>query len=85
MPGIFRDFFSGCFEHYCTPQSLHDLSKYEKAHRWLGAFDMLSGAVRSDREYAVMPYLSYCLVPFYILFAERGGRRIESSKADWEM
>jgi chromosome transmission fidelity protein 18 len=51
----------------------------------LGSFDLLSGAVHSDREYAVMPYLSYCLVPFYIYFGERGGRRIENSKADWEV
>ena len=48
-------------------------------------FDTLSGTMRTEREYALMPYLPYTIVPFYPLFAERGGPRVERPKADWEV
>ena len=49
------------------------------------AFDSLSGAMRSEREYGLMPYLSYSLVGFHPLFSERGGPKIERPKADWDV
>lgn len=41
--------------------------------------------MRSEREYGLLPYLSYTLVPFYPLFNERGGSKVERPKADWEV
>lgn len=41
--------------------------------------------MRSEREYALMPYLSYAVVPFFPLFAERGGPKVERPRADWEV
>lgn len=41
--------------------------------------------MRSDRDYGLMPYLSYLLVPFFPLFQERGAARVERPKADWEV
>jgi len=41
--------------------------------------------MRSEREYALLPYLAYSIVPFYPLFQERGGPRVERPKADWEV
>ncbi|KAF8590060.1 P-loop containing nucleoside triphosphate hydrolase protein [Ramaria rubella] len=75
----------GCFEHYLNLR-VHDATfqRYEDAHAWLSAFDTFSGTMRSEREYALMPYLPYTLVPFFPLFAERGGPRVERPKADWE-
>ena len=54
-------------------------------NEWLVAFDVLSGAMRSEREYGVLQYLSYTLVPVFPLFQERGGPRVERPKADWEV
>ncbi|TFY77930.1 hypothetical protein EWM64_g6081 [Hericium alpestre] len=76
---------TGCFEHYAKRHQ-HDatFSKYLKANEWLVSYDLLSNRMRSEQEYALMPYLSYMLVPFYPLFQERGGERVERPKADWE-
>ncbi|KZV69756.1 P-loop containing nucleoside triphosphate hydrolase protein [Peniophora sp. CONT] len=75
----------GAFEHYAkTHQHDATFARYAKAHRWLLAYDTLSGEMRTEREYALMPYLAYSLVPFYQLFQERGGVRVERPKADWE-
>ena len=41
--------------------------------------------MKNEREYALLPYLSYLIVPFYPLFRERGGERVERPKADWEV
>jgi len=41
--------------------------------------------MRSEREYGLLPYLSYTLIPFHPLFSERGGPRVERPKADWEV
>ena len=77
---------SGCFEHYLNLR-VHDATfqRYESALEWLSAFDTMSGAMRSEREYALMPYLPYTVVPFFPLFAERGGPKVERPKADWEV
>lgn len=48
-------------------------------------FDSFSGTMRSEREYGLLPYLSYLLVPFYPLFNERGAPKPERPKADWEV
>jgi chromosome transmission fidelity protein 18 len=76
----------GCFEHYANLHR-HDatFARYIKANEWLVAYDVLSGAMRSEREYGVLQYLSYTLVPFFPLFQERGGPRVERPKADWEV
>ncbi|KAI0063440.1 P-loop containing nucleoside triphosphate hydrolase protein [Artomyces pyxidatus] len=75
----------GCFEHYANLHQ-HDatFTRYMKANEWLVSYDVLSGSMRSEREYALLPYISYSLVPFYPLFQERGGVRVERPKADWE-
>ncbi|KAI9069979.1 P-loop containing nucleoside triphosphate hydrolase protein [Trametes sanguinea] len=75
----------GCFEHYALLHR-HDgtLTRYVKGTEWLCAYDSLSGAMRTDREYSLMPYLAYPLVAFYPLFQERGAQKAERPKADWE-
>lgn len=39
----------------------------------------------SDGDFGLHTYLSYLLVPFYHLFQERGGSRIERDSSDWEV
>ncbi|KAF8511117.1 P-loop containing nucleoside triphosphate hydrolase protein [Hysterangium stoloniferum] len=75
----------GCFEHYLS-RHVHDANfqRHEDAIAWLSTFDAFSGTMRSEREYGLMPYLSYTLVPFFPLFSERGGPKVERPKADWE-
>lgn len=48
-------------------------------------YDMLNGAMRNDRDYGLMQYLSFALVPFFPLFQQRGNERVERPKADWEV
>ncbi|KAF9564421.1 hypothetical protein CPC08DRAFT_660610 [Agrocybe pediades] len=76
---------TGCFGHYTTLRR-HDanLSRQEKAMDWLTTFDLFSSAMYSDGEFALHQYLPYTLVPFYPLFSERGGERVERNQADWE-
>ncbi|KAF8478472.1 P-loop containing nucleoside triphosphate hydrolase protein [Russula ochroleuca] len=75
----------GCFEHYANLHR-HDatFARYMKANEWLVTYDVLSGTMYTEREYGVQQYLSYTLVPFFPLFQERGGPRVERPKADWE-
>ncbi|KAI0371671.1 P-loop containing nucleoside triphosphate hydrolase protein [Pilatotrama ljubarskyi] len=75
----------GCFEHYALLHR-HDgtLNRYMKGMDWLCTYDVLAGAMRAEREYSLMPYLSYPLVAFYPLFQERGSQKAERPKADWE-
>lgn len=77
---------SGCFEHYLHLR-VHDATfqRYEDAHEWLSTFDIMSGTMRSEKEYALMPYLPYTMVPFFPLFAERGGPKVERPKTNWEV
>jgi chromosome transmission fidelity protein 18 len=65
----------------------HDASfaAWHKAHDWLLSFDELSGAMRNNTDYSLMMYLAYLVVPFYPLFQQRGGPRVERPKADWEV
>lgn len=39
----------------------------------------------SDGDFTLNQYLPYTLVPFYPLFQERGGDRIERNQADWDV
>ncbi|TCD63546.1 hypothetical protein EIP91_005292 [Steccherinum ochraceum] len=75
----------GCFEHYANLRR-HDanFSRYLKANEWLSTYDVMSGQMWAEREYASMQYLPYLLVPFYPLFQERGGPKVERPKVDWE-
>ena len=79
-------FSLGCFEHYPNLNK-HDSTfvKYSKAIGWLGNYDLLSNGMRSEREYGLMNYLPYMIVPFYPLFQERGAQKVERPKADWEV
>ena len=45
----------------------------------------MAGEMRSEREYSMLQYLSYLLVPFHPLFSERGAQKVERPKADWEV
>lgn len=75
----------GCFEHYASCHR-HDANfgRYLKAHEWLGAYDVLAGEMRAEREYALLAYLPHLLAAFFPLFQERGGGRVERAKADYE-
>ncbi|KXN91400.1 Chromosome transmission fidelity protein 18 [Leucoagaricus sp. SymC.cos] len=76
---------NGCFEHYATLRQ-HDanFSRYESANEWLMAFDTLSSSMFADGDFALIPYLSFTLVPFYPLFQARTSERIERNYSDWE-
>jgi chromosome transmission fidelity protein 18 len=76
----------GCFAHYAKLRQ-HDanFSRYEKANEWLVTFDVLSMDMYLNGDFALSQYLPYTLVPFYPLFQERGGQRVERSQADWEV
>lgn len=76
----------GCFAHYLNLRQ-HDatFSRYEKANEWLTTFDSFSATMYSDGDFGLHAYLSYLVVPFYPLFQERGGQRIERDQADWEV
>ena len=76
----------GCFEHYATLRK-HDanLFRFLKAGEWLSTYDLFSGEMRSEREWALLQYLPFMLVPFYPLFQERGAPKVERPKADWEV
>ncbi|KAH0583568.1 hypothetical protein H2248_009191 [Termitomyces sp. 'cryptogamus'] len=75
----------GCFGHYATLRQ-HDANfdRYEKANGWLVTFDFLSSSMYTNGDFALSPYLPYTLVPFYPLFQERGGTRVERNQEDWE-
>lgn len=75
-----------CFEHYTTLRT-HDVSfrAYEQALDWLGTYDLMNGAIRTDREYGIMPYLPYALTAFHPLFRTKGGGKVERPKVDWEV
>ncbi|KAF8197572.1 P-loop containing nucleoside triphosphate hydrolase protein [Pholiota molesta] len=76
---------SGCFGHYATRRR-HDanLSRHEKGIQWLTTFDQFSSAMYYDGDFALIQYLPYTLVPFYPLFQERSGEKVERNQADWE-
>lgn len=76
----------GCFEHYANLHQ-HDatFARYMKANEWLVAYDTLSSGMYVDKEFGVQQCLSYALVPFFPLFQERGGPRLERTKVDWEV
>lgn len=76
---------AGCFGHYALLRR-HDanLARHERATEWLTTFDHFSSAMYSDGDFSLHQYLSYTLVPFYPLFQERGGERVERNQADWE-
>lgn len=86
LNGSLFSYSLGCFEHYPNLNK-HDSTfvKYSKAIEWLGNYDLLSNGMRSEREYGLMNYLPYMLVPFYPLFQERGTQKVERPKADWEV
>ncbi|KAG6860581.1 hypothetical protein C0995_009630 [Termitomyces sp. Mi166 len=75
----------GCFGHYATLRRYDaNFDRYEKANEWLVIFDFLSSSMYTNGDFALSPYLSYTLVPFYPLFQERGGTRVERNQDDWE-
>jgi hypothetical protein len=41
--------------------------------------------MRGEQEYALMPYLSYAIVPLHPLFAATGNPKVERPQADWEV
>ncbi|KAF9532172.1 P-loop containing nucleoside triphosphate hydrolase protein [Crepidotus variabilis] len=76
---------SGCFGYYATLRR-HDanLSRHEQAARWLTTFDSFSSSMYNEGDFTLSHYLPYTLVPFYHLFNQRGGDRVERNQADWE-
>jgi len=46
---------------------------------------MFSSAMYNDGDFALNHYLPYTLVPFYPLFQQRGGKRVERNQVDWEV
>lgn len=38
-----------------------------------------------DADFTLAHYLPYFIVPFFPLFQERGGERVERNQADWEV
>lgn len=85
-PQKFICYALACFEHYTTLRT-HDVSfrAYEQALDWLTTYDLTNGAIRTDREYGIMPYLPYALTAFHPLFRTKGGGKVERPKVDWEV
>ncbi|KAI0032282.1 P-loop containing nucleoside triphosphate hydrolase protein [Vararia minispora EC-137] len=83
--GIMDRIALGCFEHYAKIHQ-HDatFTRYLKGNDWLLSYDTLSGSMHAEREFALLPYLSYCLVPYYPLFQQKGGPRVERPKEYWD-
>jgi hypothetical protein len=48
-------------------------------------FDRFSAAMYTDGDFAMAQYLPYTLVPFYALFRERGGGKVERDQTDWDV
>ncbi|KAH7107651.1 P-loop containing nucleoside triphosphate hydrolase protein [Auriculariales sp. MPI-PUGE-AT-0066] len=83
--GTIDKIVNGCFEQYIiTHQQDANLQRFDKATEWLCSFDLLSGAMRTEREYALIPYTAFPAVAFFPLFAQRGAQKLERPKADWE-
>ena len=78
--------YTGCFGHYATLRR-HDanLTRQEQAMEWLTTYDRFSSAMFSDGDFSLNQYLPYTLVPFFPLFQEKGGERVERNQADWEV
>lgn len=76
----------GCFEYYANFHR-HDanLSRYLKANEWLASYDMFSGEMWTEREFALAEYIPFMLVGFYPLFQERGRPKLERPKATWDV
>ncbi|TFK30182.1 P-loop containing nucleoside triphosphate hydrolase protein [Coprinopsis marcescibilis] len=76
---------TACFGHYATLRH-HDasLSRHEKAIHWLTTFDTLSSSMYGEADFSLQHYLPYMLIPFFPLFKERGGERVERNNEDWE-
>ncbi|KIM48804.1 hypothetical protein M413DRAFT_437980 [Hebeloma cylindrosporum] len=87
IEGVGRDsaIATGCFGHYATLRR-HDanFSRHEQGIEWLTTHDRLSSAMYTDGDFALIQYLPYTLVPFYPLFQEKSGERVERNQADWE-
>ncbi|TEB25929.1 P-loop containing nucleoside triphosphate hydrolase protein [Coprinellus micaceus] len=76
---------TGCFGHYASLRNYDaNLSRHEKAGEWLVTFDLISASMYGDADFTLAHYLPYFLVPFYPLFQERGGERVERNQADWD-
>jgi hypothetical protein len=76
----------GCFGHYASLRNYDaNLSRHEKAGEWLVTFDLISASMYGDADFTLAHYLPYFLVPFYPLFQERGGERVERNQADWDV
>ncbi|KAH9833020.1 P-loop containing nucleoside triphosphate hydrolase protein [Rhodofomes roseus] len=75
----------GCFEYYATCHR-HDanFARYLKAAEWLTSYDVLSGEMWTEREFALAEYLPFMFVGFYPLFQERGRPKLERPKATWD-
>ena len=59
--------------------------KCSKTIEWFGNYDLLSNGMRTERECELMNYLPYMIISFYPLFQERGARKVERPKTDWEV
>ena len=79
-------YFAGCFGHYATLRR-HDanLARHEQGAEWLTVFDIFTSAMYNDGDFALNQYLPYTLVPFFPLFHQRGGDRVERNQDDWEV
>lgn len=76
----------GCFGHYTSLRNYDaNLSRHEKAGEWLVTFDLISASMYGDADFTLVHYLPYFLVPFYPLFQERGGERVQRNQADWDV
>ncbi|KAG8741843.1 hypothetical protein FRC10_002353 [Ceratobasidium sp. 414] len=74
-----------CFEHYTTlRKGRSEWTSLLAAHEWFEWYDLLSMKMRTEQEYALMPYQPYALVAFHPLFAALGNPKYERVNTDWE-
>lgn len=79
-------YLTGVFEHYTTLHQYDaNLSRFSAGIEWLAAYDLLSSAMRSEQEYALMGYMAYSIVPVHKHFAAVGNPKVERPNAYWEV
>lgn len=77
---------SGIFENYLSAKQTNDSwPRILSALDWLDFHGQINSTIRGDQEFALFPYLAYAFPPFYTLFASHTAKRVENSKADYEV
>lgn len=77
---------SGVFENYLLAKQVNDTwPRVLDALEWIWFHDNCKEHIKEDQEWGLSPYLPYALVPFYHLFATHTAKKIDTTRADYEV